>query len=192
MKKLILFLYFVPYLSYSQVIIKADLIQKSDSKNTIENLFDFSIGSFVNNNLIIGLTNEDAIADYIQDGFNPIQDSFVVSDFQLFFKYFYDKRSFFILKIPSSSDVIDMSIFERVRVGGGYIFHSKDNFDFDISYDVLLSPNRNGWNKGKLSIGISIDASEISPKVPFDSNLLQKFSDWVNTPLSNGYRESMF
>jgi hypothetical protein len=192
MKKLILFLYFVPYLSYSQVIIKADLIQKSDSKNTIENLFDLSIGSFVNNNLIIGLTNEDAIADYIQDGFNPIQDSFVVSDFQLFFKYFYDKRSFFILKIPSSSDVIDMSIFERVRVGGGYIFHSKDNFDFDISYDVLLSPNRNGWNKGKLSIGISIDASEIFPKVPFDSNLLQKFSDWVNTPLSNGYRESMF
>jgi len=165
MKKLILILYFTPYLSYSQVIIKADLIQKTDSKNTIENLFDLSIGSFVNYNLIIGLTNEDAIADYILDGFNPIQDSFVVSDFQLFFKYFYDKRSFFILKIPTSSDVIDMSIFERVRVGGGYIFHSKDNFDFDISYDVLLSPNRNGWNKGKLSIGISTDVFENFPNV---------------------------
>ena len=192
MKKLILILYFTPYLSYSQVIIKADLIQKTDSKNTIENLFDLSIGSFVNYNLIIGLTNEDAIADYTQDGFNPIQDSLVVSDFQLFFKYFYDKRSFFILKIPTSSDVIDMSIFERVRVGGGYIFHSKDNFDFDISYDVLLSPNINGWNKGKLSIGISTDAFENFPKVSFDSNLLQKFSYWVNTPLSYGYRESMF
>ena len=192
MKKLILILYFVPYLSYSQVIIKADLIQKTDSKNTIENLFDLSIGSFVNNNLIIGLTNEDAIADYIQDGFNPIQDSLVVSDFQLFFKYFYDKRSFFILKIPTSSDVIDMSIFERVRVGGGYIFHSKDNFDIDISYDVLLSPNINGWNKGKLSIGISTDVFDNFPKVSFDSNLLQKFTDWVNTPLSYGYRESMF
>ena len=192
MKKLILTLCFIPYLSYSQVLIKADLIQNSDSKNTIENLFDLSIGSFVNYNLIIGLTNEDAIADYILDGFNPIQDSFVVSDFQLFFKYFYDKRSFFILKIPTSSDVIDMSIFERVRVGGGYIFHSKDNFDFDISYDVLLSPNRNGWNKGKLSIGISTDVFENFPNVSFDSNLFQKFSDWVNTPLSNGYRESMF
>ena len=192
MKKLLLILCFTPYISYSQVIIKVDLIQKSDSKNTIENLFDLTVGSFVNNNLIIGLTNEDAIADYIQDGFNPIQDSFVVSDFQLFFKYFYDKRSFFILKIPTSSDVIDMSIFERVRVGGGYIFHSKDNLDFDISYDVLLSPNINGWNKGKLSIGISTDVFDNFPKVSFDSNLLQKFTDWVNTPLSYGYRESMF
>jgi len=192
MKKLILILYFTPYLSYSQVIIKADLIQKSDSKNTIENLFDLSIGTFVNNNLIIGLTNEDAIADYILEGFNPIQDSLLVSDFQLFFKYFYDKRSFFILKIPTSSDVIDMSIFERVRVGGGYVFHSSDNFDFDISYDVLLFPNINGWNKGKLSVGISTDLFETFSKFSFDSNLLQKFSYWVNTPLSYGYRESMF
>ena len=192
MKKLILILYFTPYLSYSQVIIKADLIQKSDSKNTIENLFDLSIGTFVNNNLIIGLTNEDAIADYILEGFNPIQDSLLVSDFQLFFKYFYDKRSFFILKIPTISDVIDMSIFDRVRVGGGYIFQSKDNFDFDISYDVLLFPNINGWNKGKLSVGISTDLFETFSKFSFDSNLLQKFSYWVNTPLSYGYRESMF
>ena len=192
MKKLLLILCFTPYISYSQVIIKADFLQKTDSKNTIENLFDLSIGSFVNNNLIIGLTHEDAIADYIQEGFNPTQDSLVVSDFQLFFKYYYDNRSFFILKIPTSSDVIDMSIFERVRVGGGYIFHLKDNFDFDISYDVLLSQNINGWNKGKLSIGISTDAFQNFPKVSFCSNLLQRFSDWVNTPLSNGYRESMF
>ena len=192
MKKLLLFLCFIHYISYSQVIIKSDLIQITDSKKNIENLFDLSIGSFVNNNLIMGLTNEDAIADYIQEGFNSTQDSLVVSDFQLFFKYFYDKRSFFILKIPTSSDVIDISIFDRARLGVGYVFHSKDNFDFDISYDVLLSQNINGWNKGKLSIGISTDALENFPKVSFDSNLLQKFSDWVNTPLSNGYRESMF
>ena len=48
-------------------------------------ILDLSISSFINNDLLIGLTNEDAV-DYIQDGFNPIQDSFIVSDFQLFFK----------------------------------------------------------------------------------------------------------
>ena len=159
MKKLLLILCFTPYISYSQVIIKADLIQKTDSKKSIENSFDLSIGSFINNNIIIGLTSETAIADYIKEGFEPIQDSLLISHFQLFCKYYY-KRSFIIFKIPTYSNVIDITIFDRIRLGGGYIFHSKDNFDFDISYDVLLSQNINGWNKGKLSIGISTDAFE--------------------------------
>ena len=159
MKKLLLILCFTPYISYSQVIIKADLIQITDSKKNIENSFNLSISSFINNNIVVGLTSEAAIADYIQEGFEPIQDILLISDFQLFCKYYY-KRSFVILKIPTSSDVIDISIFDRVRVGGGYVFHSKENFDFDISYDVLLSQNTNGWNKGKLSIGISTDAFE--------------------------------
>jgi hypothetical protein len=160
MKKLLLILFFTPYISYSQVIIKADLIQITDSKKNIESSFDLSISSFINNNIVIGLTSESALADYIQEGFEPIQDSLLISHFQLFCKYYYNKRSFFVLKIPTSSDVIDISIFDRVRLGGGYVFHSKSNFDFDISYDVLLSQNINGWNKGKLSIGISTDAFE--------------------------------
>ncbi len=69
MKKLLLILCFTPYISYSQVIIKADLIQRTDSKKIIENSFDLSISSFINNNIVIGLTSEDAIADYIQEGF---------------------------------------------------------------------------------------------------------------------------
>ena len=160
MKKLLLILCFTPCISYSQVIINTDLIQRTDSKKIIETSFDLSISSFINNNIVIGLTSKAAIADYIQEGFNPIQDSLLISHYHLFSRYYYNKRSFFELKVPASSEVNGIFIFERVRVGGGYVFLSKDKFDFEISYDVLLSQNINGWNKGNLSIGISTDAFE--------------------------------
>ena len=52
------------------------------------------------------------LLDYIQEGFNPIQDSFTVCDFQLFIKYYNDyKRSFFILKIPTVSDVVEVYLY---------------------------------------------------------------------------------
>ena len=159
MKKLLLILCFTPYISYSQVIIKADLIQRTDSKKIIENSFDLSISSFINNNIVIGLTSEDAFADYIQEGLDPIQDSLFHSHYHLFSRYYYNKRSFFECKVPART-VGGIFVVERVRVGGGYVFLSKDNFDFEISYDVLLSQNINGWNKGNLSIGISTDAFE--------------------------------
>ncbi len=60
---------------------------------------------------------------------------------------------------------MDIFVVERVRVGAGYVFLSKDNFDFEISYDVLLFQNKNGWNKGNLSIGISTDASIFSSQL---------------------------
>ena len=145
-------IYFIPIFTYSQVIITVNFIERTDTKKKITDILDLSISSFINNDLLIGLTNEDAVADYIQDGFNPIQDSFIVSDFQLFFKYYHDKGSFFILKIPTSSDAIGISVFDRIRVGGGYVFYSEDNFDFDISYDLLLRSNINGWKKGRLTI----------------------------------------
>ena len=78
-------IYFIPIFTYSQVIITANFIERTDTKKKITDILDLSISSFINNDLLIGLTNEDAVADYIQDGFNPIQDSFIVSDFQLFF-----------------------------------------------------------------------------------------------------------
>ena len=87
MKKLLLILCFTPYISYSQVIIKADLIQRTDSEKIIENSFDLSISSFINNNIVIGLTSESAIADYIEEGFDPIQDSLLISHFHLFSKF---------------------------------------------------------------------------------------------------------
>ena len=169
MKKLLIILCFTPYISYSQVIIKADLIQRTDSKKIIENSFDLSISSFINHNVVIGITTEDAIADYIQEGFDPIQDSLIISNYHLFSRYYYNKSSFFVLKVPAILNLnqfpLDFNLstnflFEGVRIGGGYVFHTKDNFNFEISYDVLLSQNINGWNKGNLSIGVSTDAFE--------------------------------
>ena len=164
MKKLLLILCFTPYISYSQVIIKADLIQRTDSEKIIENSLDLSISSFINNNIVIGLTSEDATADYIQEGFNSVQDSLLMSHYHLFSRYYYNKRSFFECKVPASTWG-GIFVVERVRVGAGYVFLSKDNFDFEISYDVLLFQNKNGWNKGNLSIGISTDASIFSSQL---------------------------
>ena len=192
MRKLIFIFYLIPIFNYSQVMITGNFIEMTDTKKKITDILDVSIGSFINNNLLIGLTNENAVADYIQEKSNPVQDSFIVSDFQLFFKYYYDKTSFLILKIPTSSDVLGISIFDRIRVGGGYIFYSEDDFDFDISYDVLLSPNTNGWNKGRLTIGVSTITDIKFPIISFDDTIFHKFINWINTPLQDGYRESMY
>ena len=193
MKKLLLIFYLIPVFNYAQVMITGNFIEMTDSKKKMTDILDVSIGSFINNDLVIGLTNEDAVADYIQKGSNPVQDSFIVSDFQLFFKYYHDKSSFLILKIPTSSDAVGISIFDRVRVGVGYTFHSEDDFDLDISYDVLLSPNTNGWNKGRLTIGVSTVTGIKFPIISFDDNtIFHKFINWINTPLQDGYRESMY
>ena len=60
-------------------------MERTETKKKMSDILDLSISTFISNDLLIGLTNEDAVADHIQEGFNPIQDSFIVSDFQLFF-----------------------------------------------------------------------------------------------------------
>jgi len=189
MKKLIFFFIIIPFFTYSQLVISTKLIEIKDAKNEINKVLDFSIGSFINNKTIVGITNEQAVADYIKAGFNPVQDSLIVSNFQLFFKY-YNKDYFFLMKIPISSDIRDISIFDRTRIGGGYIFYSYNDLEFDISYDFLLSSNINGWNKGKLGIGITASTDITFPSI--STNLFNKLVNWINTPLSNGYRESMY
>ena len=197
MKNLLFFFCLIPLVSFSQIIISANVIERTDTKKKITNILDLSIGSFINNDLIVGITNEDAVADYIEHGFNPIQDSFIVSNLQLFIKYYDDKGYFFLMKIPTSSNIKGISIYDRIRVGGGYVFYSDYNLDFHVSYDVLLSPNHSGWDKGELSLGISKNISNLDknkkdiklPTTSFDSSLLNRFISWVNTPLSNGYRE---
>ena len=189
MKKLIFIFFIIPFFTYSQLVISTKLIEITDAKREINKVLDFSIGSFINNKTIVGITNEQAVADYIKAGFNPVQDSLIVSNFQLFFKY-YNKDYFVLMKIPISSDIRDISIFDRTRFGGGYIFHSYNDLEFDISYDFLLSSNLNGWNKGKLGIGITASTDITFPSI--STNLFNKLVNWINTPLSNGYRESMY
>ena len=197
MKNLMLLFCLIPFISLSQIMISSNILERTDTKKKITNILDLSIGSFINNDLIVGITNEDAVADYIEHGFNHIQDSFIVSNLQLFIKYYDDKGYFFLMKIPTSSNVKGISIYDRIRVGGGYNFYSDHNLDFHVSYDVLLNPNLNGWDKGKLSLGISKDISNLDknkkviklPTTSFDSKILNRFINWINTPLSNGYRE---
>jgi len=197
MKNLLFIFCLIPFVSFSQIIISANVIERTNTKKKITNILDLSIGSFINNDLIVGITNEEAVADYTEHGFNPIQDSFIVSNLQLFIKYYDDKGYFFLMKIPTSSNIKGISIYDRIRVGGGYVFYSDYNLDFHVSYDVLLSPNHSGWDKGELSLGISknisnLDKNKKDIKLPtslFDSSLLNIFISWINTPLSNGYRE---
>ena len=177
--------------SNSQVLFKADILEITDTDKKLTEKFDLFIGTFINKNLIFGLTNEEAIADHVLDGYNPVKDSLNVSNFQLFLKYSLQKNTFFLIKIPTKDDIAGMSISDRIRVGGGYIFHSENNLDFDLSYDFLLKPNQNGWRKGKITIGVSKILDVNIPKTSVNSRIFQKFTKWLNTPLENGYRESM-
>jgi hypothetical protein len=197
MKNLLFFFCLIPFVSFSQIIISANVIERTDTKKKITNILDLSIGSFINNDLIVGITNEEAVSDYTEHGFNPIQDRFIVSKLQLFIKYYDDKGYFFLMKIPTSSNIKGISIYDRIRVGGGYVFYSDHNLDFHVSYNVLLSSNLNRWGKGELSLGISKDISDLHQNKKgvklltssFHSRLLNRFISWINTPLSNGYRE---
>ena len=195
MKKIIFvfsFVYFFSLNSNSQVLIKADILEVTDTDKNLTEKFDLFIGTFINKNLVVGLTNEEAIADHVLYGYNPVKDSLNVSNFQLFLKYYLQENTFFSIKIPTKNDIPGMSNFDRVRVGGGYIFHSENNLDFDVSYDLLLQPNPNGWRKGKITIGVSKIIDINMPKPSVNSRLFYKFTKWLNTPLENGYRESMY
>jgi len=200
MKKLLFFLCLIPAFSFSQTTISVNFIERTNTKKKITNILDLSIGSFINNNLIVGITNEKAVADYIEYGFNPIQDSLIVSNLQLFIKYYNNNGYFLLMKMPTSSNIKGISIYDRIRVGGGYIFYSDHNLDFHVSYNMLLTPNLNGWNKGELNLGISKDISNLHKKKKgvklsissCDSSWLHRLISWINTPLSNGYRESVF
>ena len=96
-------------------------IEKLD---VLSDILDISIGAFVNNDLLLGITNEKSYADYIKNYHNPVQDSLFVSDFQFLVKYYFNKY-FLLLKTPISSNVDDISPFDNARFGAGYIFLSQ-------------------------------------------------------------------
>jgi hypothetical protein len=199
MKNLVFLFCFIPVIALSQTMISVNTFERKDAQKHTIDKFDISIGSFISNNLLAGITNENAVADYIEDGFNPVKDSLIVSDFQLFLKYYDDRGFFLLMKMPISGNGQGISSSNRIRAGGGYIFYSHNNLDFDISYNVLVSPNLNGFHKGVFRLGISTDISNFNaykhdiklPTTSFVPNLLNKVISWINTPLPNGYRESV-
>ena len=99
MKKVIFILVFIPFIACSQIVISTNFIERTNSGekitpiNMLNNIY---VGSLINHNLILGVTTEDAVADYIEEGYNPVQDSLIISNFQLFLKYYTDDFFFII------------------------------------------------------------------------------------------------
>ena len=158
---LLTFFFLLSFFSFSQVRITGNIIERSDASKELSDILDISIGTFVNNDLLLGITNEKTYADYIKNYHNPVQDSLFVSDFQFLVKYYFN-RYFLLLKTPISSKVDDISAFDNARFGAGYVFLSQNNFNFNITYDFLVNKNMNGMRKGRFTLGISTDIKLIA------------------------------
>ncbi|MAJ90095.1 MAG: hypothetical protein CMD08_02345 [Flavobacteriales bacterium] len=164
MAKLIIVFFVVPLSGFSQFFMSTDVAERKDAAGkeitSVHLLNSLSVGTLVNNNLIIGVCAEPAVADYIKDGYNPVQDSLVVSAFQFFLRKNF--RDYFVfIKLPAYTNFADISTTDRARIGGGYIVYKTERFNLEISYSALLNANENGFRKGKLSIGASTSLEEI-------------------------------
>jgi len=156
------------------------------------------IGSVINDNLILGITSDAATSDYIEEGYNPVGDSLIVSSFQLFLKYYSDDF-FFLMKMPTYTNLSNISINDNIRIGVGYVIYRDEKLDLEVSYNRLLNSNQNGFYKGELNLGISTyipslrkdSKSESSKGYSLLPNFFYSVLDWINTPLENGYKESL-
>tara|TARA_B110000881_G_C18489243_1_gene470848 strand:- start:217 stop:822 length:606 start_codon:yes stop_codon:yes gene_type:complete len=201
MKKVIFILVFIPFIACSQTFISTNFIERTNSGEKITPISMFnnlSVGSFINDNLILGITTEDAVLDYIEEGYNPVQDSLIISNFQLFLKYYTDDF-FLLMKMPPYTNFSNISINDNIRVGVGYVIYRDENLDFEVSYNRLLNSNQNGFHKGELNVGISTSISSLTANRKYRNlqgyssspNFFRSVLDWINTPLAHGYRESL-
>ena len=201
MKKVIFILVFIPFIACSQIVISTNFIERTNSgeKITPINMFNnLFVGSFINNNLILGITTEDAVSDYIEEGYNPVQDSLIVSSFQLLLKYYADDF-FLLIKIPPYTDFSNISTNNNIRAGVGYVIYRDEKLDFEVSYNRLLHPNQNGFHKGELNLGIATRISRLTANRNYKNlqgysiipNFFHSVLDWINSPLAHGYKESL-
>jgi hypothetical protein len=201
MNKVIFILVFIPLIACSQIVISTNFIERANAIEKItpiNMLNNFSVGSFINDNLILGITTKDAVSDYIQEGYNPVEDSLIISDFQLFIKYYTD-NFFLLMKMPAYTNFSNISIHDNIRIGVGYLIYKDEDLDFEISYNRLLNSNQNGFHKGELNLGISTSISSLTANRKYKNlqgysivpNFFRSVLDWINRPLAHGYRESM-
>ena len=163
MKKLILAFIAFPLASFSQFYMSTNFAEITDASKEISSvhlLNSFYIGSLINDDLILGITTEPAVVDYIENGYNPVQDSLIVSSFQIFFKRYIDNY-FILVRIPAYTNFSNISISDQIRVGMGHVIYRIEKFNFEISYSTLLNPNKNGLRKGELSLGVSTNLSSL-------------------------------
>ena len=201
MRKLLFILIFIPICCLSQLNISIDILERTDTKKEFNKAFNFSVGRYLYDDVVVGITNEDAVADYIKDGYNPAQDSLIISNFQIFAKYYLEKNLFFIIKSPITNSGKNISIYERIRIGGGVNldYYNEDNIDIYISYNMLLIQNDNGWRKGELNLGFSSTIPDLMKENNFsklgdlfyESKIYSSFYNWINKPVTYGYKESV-
>jgi hypothetical protein len=201
MKKVIIILVFIPFIACSQTFISTNFIERTnlgEKITPIKMLDNLSVGSFINDNLILGITTEGAVSDYIEEGYNPVQDSLTLSSFQLFLKYYADDF-FLLMKMPPYTNFSNISINDNIRVGVGYVIYKDEKLDFEVSYNRLVHSNQNGFHKGELNLGISTSISSLTANRKYKNlqvysivpNFFRSVLDWINTPLAHGYRESL-
>ena len=145
----------IPLITSAQSNISVNIIERTDAKKDVNTIFNYSIERFINKKMSLGINNYIAKADYIRDGYNPIQDSLVISNYQIFSKYYLLNNFYLIIQSPLSTNYDNISALDRIRVGGGYHFYIKNNITYYICYNILLNRNENRFRKGKLNIGFS-------------------------------------
>ena len=163
MYKYLFLIIFSPLVSFSQINISIDLVERSEVDKQFNQVFDISIGKYFSNNFIVGITNKKSKADFIQYGSNPVQDSLVIANYQIFSKLFLKDNFFFSLKSPLKSKY-NFARKDRTRVGFGIKFKSNDfeKLNFFLSYDYLIKKNSNGWRKGEIKFGISTNLDNLN------------------------------
>ena len=158
MNKLFFLFFLTPIFCFSQLSISIDVIERTDTQKEFNKNINFFLGKYLYKNMVIGITNKQSLADYIQQGYDPVQDSLIISNYQIFSKYYLKDNLFLTIRSPISSSYKSISIYDRIRIGAGYIFYLEENnnTEFYISYNFLLKSNRNGFRKGELNFGVSL------------------------------------
>lgn len=139
-----------------------DSDDKLSSINPLENI-SFGIAIYSNkkaeiannkvDHIICGITLENSVSDFRRDGFEPISDSILISNAQ-FFTRIYNKKGLFVGLLLPINHIVSI---ERTRMLIGFSYKILNNIDIDIdmSYRFLLEPNKDGFRKGMLTLGVS-------------------------------------
>tara|TARA_B100001029_G_C14851419_1_gene333944 strand:+ start:83 stop:568 length:486 start_codon:yes stop_codon:yes gene_type:complete len=158
MNKLFFLFFITPIFCFSQLNISIDVIERTDTQKEFNKNINFFVGKYLHKNMVIGVTNKQSLADYIEEGYTPVQDSLIISNYQFFSKYYFQDNLFLTIRSPISLSNKSISTHERIRIGAGYVFYKEENnnTEFYISYNFLLKPNSNGFRKGELNVGVSL------------------------------------
>ena len=81
MKKIILILFLTPILCDGQLKISVDIIERTDTKKEFKQNINISLSKHIYKNIETGITNRKSLADYINEGQTPIQDSIKISNY---------------------------------------------------------------------------------------------------------------